>query len=115
MHEVSVALSLLEMIENKCREEGYFSVESVKVRVGKASTILPEALNLAFEIAKKETVARGDELLIDLIPLRAQCKSCLNSFEGENSYIFECPFCKSPSFKVISGNELELVEMEVAT
>ncbi len=115
MHEVSVALSLLEMIEERCRNEGYSSVESVRVRIGKASSILPEALKLAFEMAKKETVAGEAELLIDLIPVRALCKRCLKSFEGEDSFIFECPFCNSPSLRLISGRELDLVEMEVRT
>ncbi len=113
MHEVAIALSLLEIIEIKCREEGYGPVASVKIRVGKASSLQPEALQLAFEMAKKETAARDAELRIDLVPVRALCKSCGKSFEGEDSFIFECPFCKSPSLRVISGRELELVEMEV--
>jgi len=113
MHEVSIALSLLEIIEKKCREEGYSWVESVKVRIGQASSILPEALNFAFEMAKKETIAREAALLIDLIPVKALCKTCLHSFEGKNLYIFECPFCSSSSLQIISGHELQLVEMEV--
>lgn len=114
MHEIAIALSLLEIVENKCREEGYGSVASVKVRVGKASSLQPEALQLAFEMAKKETVAREAELLIDLVPVRALCRSCFKSFEGGGSFIFECPFCKSPSFRVISGRELELVEIDAS-
>ena len=113
MHEVSIAVSLLEIIEKKCREEGYPSVESLKIRVGKASGILPEAIQFAFEAAKQDTVARNAKLGIDFIPVRGICKDCAGHFECEPPYILECPFCNSSSFQVISGYEMELVEMEV--
>lgn len=113
MHEVSITLSLLEMIEKKCREEGYPSVESLKIRIGQASGILPEALQLAFEAAKKDTVARNANLMIDLIPARGICKDCAGHFEWEPPYIQECPLCNSSSLQVISGYEMELVEIEV--
>lgn len=113
MHEVSIALSLLEIVEKKCREEGYPSLESLKVRIGKGSGILPEALQFAFEVAKQETVARNAELVMDLIPVQGTCKACSGRFESETPYILECPLCHSASFQVISGYEMELVEMEV--
>jgi len=113
MHEVSIAVSLLEIIEKKCREEGYPSVESLKIRVGKASGILPEAMKFAFEVAKQDTVARNAKLVIDLIPVQGICKDCAGHFECESPYILECPFCNSSLFQVISGYEMELVEIEV--
>jgi hydrogenase nickel incorporation protein HypA/HybF len=113
MHEVSIALSLLEIVEKKCREEGYPSVESLRVRIGKGSGILPEALQFAFEAARHDTVARNAELILDLIPVQGICRNCAGRFEWETPYILECPFCHSASFQVISGREMDLVEMEV--
>jgi hydrogenase nickel incorporation protein HypA/HybF len=113
MHEVSIALSLLDIIEKKCREEGCQTVESVKVRVGKASGVQPEAFSFAFEAVKNETLARNARFLIDLIPLGGTCRACGNRFETEEPYILECPSCGSPSLQITQGYELEIVEMEV--
>ncbi len=113
MHEVSIAVSLLEMIERKCREEGYPSVESLKIRIGRASGILPEAMQFAFEAAKQDTVARNANLRIDLVPARGICKDCATPFEWEPPYVQECPLCNSSSVKIISGYEMELVEFEI--
>ncbi len=113
MHEVSVALSLLEMVEKQCRAKGYFSIASVKVRVGKAAGILPEAFALAFEAVKQDTLAREARFIIDVVPLAGLCKSCGNHFETEEKFILECPLCASPSFQINQGYELELVELEV--
>jgi len=113
VHEVSIALSLLDIVEKKCREEGYRTVESVSVRVGKASGVLPEAFSFAWEVVKKDTIAQGASFIIDLVPLGGTCGACGKRFETEEAYIVECPFCASPSFQITQGNGLEIVEMEV--
>jgi hydrogenase nickel incorporation protein HypA/HybF len=77
MHEVSIALSLLDIVEKKCREEGYPTVESVSVRVGKASGVLPEAFSFAWEVVKKDTIARDSRLTLALIPVGPQKRKCL--------------------------------------
>jgi hydrogenase nickel incorporation protein HypA/HybF len=113
MHESSIALSLLEIIEERCREEGCKSVESVRVRAGKASGVSSESLSFAFEILKKDTIAHEAKLIIDLVPLGGLCSRCENQFTTEEAYILECPHCSSTSFKINQGYELEFVEMEV--
>ena len=113
MHEVSIALHLLDIIEKKCREEGCQKVESVRVRVGKASGVQPEAFSFAFEVLKKDTLARDARFLIDLIPLGGTCSACGGRFETEEGYILECPSCGSPSLQITQGYQLEIVEMDV--
>ena len=113
MHEVSIALSLLDIVAKKCREEGYQRVDSVRVRVGKASGVLPEAFSFALEAVKKGTPAQDARFIIDRIPLGGTCNACGKRFETEEPYIVQCPFCASPSFRITQGYELELVEMEV--
>lgn len=113
MHEVSLALSLLNIVEEKCREGGYHSVESVKVRVGRASGILPEAFSFAFEAVKKDTIAQDAKFIIDIVPLGGFCNACQSRFATEEAYLLECPLCSSSSFQIDQGLELEVVEMEV--
>lgn len=113
MHEISIALSLLDIIEKKCQEEGYRSVESIKVRVGRASGILPAAFAFAFDAVKKGTLASEAKFIIDLVPLGGFCNGCKSHFEMEGTFVFECPICASPSFRVDKGHELQIVEMEV--
>ena len=113
MHEVSLALGLLEIIEEKCRAEGYRRVDSVRVRVGKASGVLPEALAFAFEAAKPDTIARKAKFIMDVVPIGGLCGNCGNPFTTEEIFLFQCPVCSSSSFKINQGRELELVELEV--
>lgn len=113
MHELSVALRLLEIIEGQCQEKGFHWVESVRVRVGRASGIFPEAFSFAFEAAKKGTIAGEAKFIMDIVPLGGLCSGCGNRFITEEAYILACPTCSSASFKINQGYELELVELEV--
>lgn len=113
MHEVSIALSLLERVVEECQKNGFSKVTSVKVDVGRASGIMPDALTFSFNAIKTDTIASDAALTINEVPLRALCNSCKAEFGSEDTYIFICPSCSSTAFNVISGRELNITEIEV--
>jgi hydrogenase nickel incorporation protein HypA/HybF len=113
MHEASIAISLLETVSELCKKEGYSSIESVRLRVGKAAGVLPDALMFAFDIAKTGTLANEAELIIEYIPMGGHCLECKLQFESEERYIFACPECHSRSIKITQGAEMQIVDMEV--
>ncbi len=113
MHEASIVLSLLDTISSRCRQEGYSSIESVRLKIGMASGIMPEAVVFAFQAAKHDTIARNAELFIDMVPVGGSCNSCGKDFEVNEKYVLSCPLCGSLSFRISKGHELDIVEMEV--
>ena len=113
MHEASIAISLIETITDICHKEGYNSIDTVRLRVGRAAGILPDALLFAFDIAKAGTIADKAELCIDYIALGGVCRDCGAQFETEERYIYSCPVCKSGSIKITRGDEMQIVDMEV--
>jgi hydrogenase nickel incorporation protein HypA/HybF len=113
MHEASIALSILDIVTGKCSAEGYRSVTSVRVKIGRAAGIMPEALLFTFDVAKGETLAANAELIIDMIPLGGTCSACGEVFEVGNHYVLNCPKCGSAEFKIDRGYEMEIADMEV--
>ncbi len=112
MHEASIIMSILDTVCNQCTNEGYEVIHSIRLRIGKGSNILPDALQFAFEIARNDTIANNATLIIDTVPMGGICKSCNHSFEIEQ-HIFNCPSCNSSSFSIDRGFEMEIVDMEV--
>jgi len=114
MHEFSLALSLIEAVEQKAKEVGATSVVYIKLRVGMATTVVPEFMAEAFEVAKMGSLAENATLEIELEPISFLCWECKTEFEGENLFS-RCPFCGSVGGRVISGDKLiiERIEMEV--
>ncbi len=113
MHEASIALGILDVISERCNAEGYNTIESVRLKIGRAAGIMPEALVFTFDAAKHDTPARDAELVIDIIPLGGYCVGCGGNFEVEDAYVLNCPLCGSADFKIERGYEMEIVEMEV--
>jgi hydrogenase nickel incorporation protein HypA/HybF len=113
MHEASIAISLLETVSGLCQKEGYNSIELVRLKVGKASGLLPDALLFAFDIAKAGTIASQAELIIEHVAIGGFCAECGSQFESEERYIYSCPACKSTAIKITRGDELQIIDMEV--
>lgn len=112
MHEMSIARNLLEMIERYAPTNGRARVKIVRLRIGELARVVPESLRFCFEVASEGTVADGAELVIETVPLVGRCPACNFEFPIE-SYMFICPHCYSPDIELVSGNELDVVELEV--
>lgn len=113
MHEVYIAESLLETAIQKCRDEGFARIKSIKVKIGKASSVSNEALLFLFDAIKIGSIASEASLAIEEIPTTGSCKSCSGQFSVDRDFIFECPYCGSDSVIIKSGNGVELSELEV--
>jgi len=113
MHEVSIALSLLDIAKGYCEKEGYKGVESIGVKIGKASGVMSEALLFAFDAVKIGTIAEKAHLIIDEIPVSGFCNTCNKNFTVDEPYVVCCPECGDSSFQLETGRELDIYEMEV--
>ena len=113
MHEVSIADSLLDTSVRECRDKGFTKIGSIKVCIGKASGVMPEALLFAFDAMKAGTLAEGASLIIEEVPVSGHCNTCNTAFTVSEKYVLCCPHCSSESFTVNSGRELNIVELEV--
>jgi hydrogenase nickel incorporation protein HypA/HybF len=114
MHEASIAASLLEIVSGQCRKDGYSRIESVHLKIGRASGIMTDALIFAFDAMKEDFMAKGAVLEIEEVPVTGRCSDCNNTFTIEAEYILSCPCCGGGSFRMTGGRELDVVDMEVS-
>ena len=115
MHETALALSILDIIVSKCSEAGGSTVDSVRVRIGKAAGVLPEALLFAFDASKATTVAEHAQLIIEPVPVGGVCAECKKEFSVDDvQYVFSCPLCGAKSFEITTGREMEIIDMEIS-
>ncbi len=94
MHETALALSILDIVVEKCREAGGHTVDSGPGQDRYAAGVMPEALSFAFDAAKATTVAEHAELVIERVPVSGVCNECKKEFTvTEVQYVFSCPAC----------------------
>jgi hydrogenase nickel incorporation protein HypA/HybF len=115
MHELAIAQSIVEAVEAKAIECEATRVKSVRLKIGEASGIVADSLTFCFEmLVSLEPVVAGAQLLIDTVPHRARCRHCDREFAITN-YIAQCPTCQEWSTDIVSGAELQILEMEIET
>ena len=113
MHELSIALSLLEGVTATANQRGFDRVSAVHVRVGALSGIVPDALSFSWELAAEHTVAAGSRLQIEQVPLTVFCERCDSERTPVAGTGLVCPLCNQPAPQIVHGRELDLVAMEV--
>jgi len=114
MHELSIAQNIIEIISEQCIKSGFSRIESVNLRIGRASGVMSDALLFAFDAIKAESVAADALLCIEEVPVSGRCRDCNSDFAVEEEYILACPRCGGNSFRMIAGRELDIIDMEVS-
>ncbi len=113
MHEMAIAQSIVDVVEARADEHHAAHVKSVRLQVGEASGIVADSLTFSFEmLASLDPLLTGAQLLIDSVPHRAYCRACASEFSVVN-FVAQCPACEGWDTQVISGTELQILEMEI--
>ncbi|HVO91071.1 MAG TPA: hydrogenase maturation nickel metallochaperone HypA [Casimicrobiaceae bacterium] len=112
MHEVALAQSMAEIVEETARRHNAHRVRLVRLELGALSHVAPEALRFCFDAAVRGTLADSARLEIVTTPGRAWCMPCSASVAlpalGE-----PCPMCGSYQLGVVSGEEMRVKDIEV--
>jgi hydrogenase nickel incorporation protein HypA/HybF len=113
MHELAIAQSLFEAVQTQAHEHRASRVKSVRLRIGEASGVVTDSLTFCFEmLISLDPVLEDARLMIDKVPYSAWCATCAQEFPVLHG-IPQCPTCTQWSGNILSGTELQLLEMEI--
>jgi hydrogenase nickel incorporation protein HypA/HybF len=112
MHELSIAENIIEISEASARAQNSGKIRTIKLRLGAFTTIVSEALQFSFEIARQGTLAEDATLEIENVPMVVRCGACGRTAEPSREICLICPECGA-SLEVISGDEMQIEYIEV--
>lgn len=110
MHELSIAMSLIDAAAERALELGEVRVLAIRVRIGRLSGVVPEALRFSFDLATSGTSLESARLDIEETEVIVSCPACGESVAGRHD--FRCPRCHGEA-EIAGGRELEFEAMEV--
>lgn len=114
MHELTIAVNLVEVgCEELARQAGT-RVEALHVRIGPLSGVVPGSLQSAFELAATGTPIQGARLAIEQTSVRVLCRSCFSERPIDGIPALRCADCGMPTPEIVGGRELELVCLEIS-
>jgi hydrogenase nickel incorporation protein HypA/HybF len=114
MHELSIALSMIEQISEESERQGGFVVEAIHLRIGVLSGVDRNALASAYELACEGTPLEGSRLVVESVPLVIRCTGCGQERSPSSPTQLCCRQCETAAQEVIQGKELEITTLEIA-
>lgn len=112
MHELSIALSIVEIAAEEAERHRAARVEVVHLRLGALSGVVKDALLFSWDLACADTPLAGSRLEVEEIPIKIWCAACQSERTLDAELDFRCPRCGSAA-EVRSGRELELSALEI--
>ena len=112
MHELGIASSILESVQSAARRNPGAHITKVGVKIGELAGVDIDALQFGFECMVKDT--EWEQLVLDVesIPRVQRCPKCQHEFRMSD-YDPQCPRCGEFATQCISGEQLDIVYMEV--
>jgi len=113
MHEMSLAESVREIVEETARANGAQRVAAVRLEIGRLAQVEIEAMRFAFEVVRRGSLAEGARLDIVEVDGSAWCMHCSETVpitqRGD-----ACPLCGSYQLQVSSGDRMRVMDIEIA-
>lgn len=107
MHELSIAENLVAIVREEMNKTGLTRLNSVQIKVGEFTHLVPDALQFCFEIAVQGTPFEGARLEIEVVPTVGFCNKCRRQFRVEGA-LFVCPECLGGDVDVQTGREMTI-------
>jgi hydrogenase nickel incorporation protein HypA/HybF len=110
VHELAICEAIAQKAE--AHADGR-PVVAVTVRIGHLRQVVPDALLFSWDLVTEFTSVKGAELHIESVPAVVQCDTC-----GQQTTLqvpsLCCGNCESFDVKLLSGEEFQMVSMDLA-
>jgi hydrogenase nickel incorporation protein HypA/HybF len=113
MHELSIAMSIVDMAIEEAEMRGATRVEAVHLKLGVLSGVVARALLASYDLACDATPLEGSRLVIEDVPIVIFCASCQQEREVSSIQSFSCAACGRSGADVVRGREIEVVALEL--
>ncbi|MBI1763007.1 MAG: hydrogenase maturation nickel metallochaperone HypA [Acidobacteria bacterium] len=113
MHELSIAVSMVEMAAEEAARHGGVRVKAIHLKLGPLSGVVKEALLFSYDVACEGTPLAGSRLVVEEMPVVVYCNVCRAERPLASIQYFCCPICDTATPEVRCGKELEVVALEI--
>jgi hydrogenase nickel incorporation protein HypA/HybF len=112
MHEMSLAESVREIVEDTARANGARRIASVRLEIGKLAQVEIDAMRFAFDVVMHGTLADAARLDIVETEGSAWCMQCSRAvtiaMRGD-----ACPHCASHQLQVSGGDRMRVIDIQI--
>ena len=112
MHELSLAMNIVDIAEREARKANASIVESITLEIGQCAGIEKSSFDFAWPMAVKGSVLENAVLNLEKIKGKSKCGFCNNIFDIEQKFD-PCPQCGSFNNKLLSGGQFRIKSITI--
>ncbi len=112
MHEMSLAMGVLQIVEDAACAQSFQRVKTVFLEIGELAAVEPEALRFCFDAVIRGTLAEGALLEVIEVAGEGLCFNCHQTVPLAARYD-PCPACGGYPVQATGGTEMRVKELEV--
>lgn len=112
MHELGIVFHIMDALEEVAKENDLTAICSVTIQLGEVSTVLERYLVDCWNwAAGKRPLLAGCEMRVETLPAVTHCAGCGGDY-ATVAHGRVCPFCGSEDTYLLTGNEVNIKEVE---
>ncbi len=112
MHEMSLAESVLGIIETTQQRQGFERVRTVRLEIGALAGVEIEALRHCLQIVLQRSVACDATIECDIKPGSGFCLDCGQTVPIATLYA-DCPRCSGAHVQATGGLDMRVLDLTV--
>ncbi len=113
MHELSIALSIVDGALDELKRHGAARATALHLRLGRLAGVNKDALLFSYGLACEETALASSQLIIEDIDVRIFCSVCDQEQPVSSFPVLRCATCGAITDRLVQGQEMEITGMEV--
>jgi len=113
MHELSIALSIVDGALDELKRHGAARATALHLRLGRLAGVDKDALLFSYGLACEETALASSQLVIEDIDVRIFCPVCDKEQPVLSFPVMRCASCGAITDRVVQGREMEITGMEI--
>lgn len=110
MHELSLALEVIELVQREADQRRITSVQEILIEVGDLSGVEADAFQSALELLVNGSILETTVIQIQRTPGKGRCTSCDKEIDM-NHRLSVCPDCLRFPSEISGGDEFRVVSL----
>ncbi|HCB12797.1 MAG TPA: hydrogenase maturation nickel metallochaperone HypA [Gammaproteobacteria bacterium] len=112
MHEMALAESILNIVEETARNQAATRVTGLRLEIGELANVESEALQFCLDVVLRGSLADGAQVEILTIPGQGQCLEC-GAIVRLSTLYDPCPQCDGYPVRPAGGQEMRVKDIRV--
>lgn len=112
MHEMSLALRIIEIAESEAKKADATKISVIEVEVGLLAGVMPEALTFCLDAVARGTLAESAEFIFITTPGTGHCQECRLDI-SISEFPAQCPHCQGFGVTISNGTELKIRSISI--